>query len=163
MKELDFNPIKSRSEFHQNYSLHDLAQNVCKNLLTQWGFEFNDFGDDKRYEKLWERGEDKPDIIINYKGKSALLELKGKRKPNWIVNKRAINSYLAWQKKLNYPLIIAFFVFDSQNNLIDRRFAYLPYHNYKESEQRQWDKNKTVEFNEDLPKFTKDLLRKYFE
>lgn len=163
MKELDFKPAKSKTEFHQNYRLHDYAENICKSLLTQWGIQFKKFGDDKRYEKLWEKGEDKPDLIINYEGKSALLDWKGKRKPNWIVNKRAIDSYRKWQDKLNCPVIIAFFLFDSQNNLNDRRFAFLPVHSYNLSEQRQWDKNKTVEFSKDLPKFTKDLLIKYLD
>ena len=161
MKELDFHPAKSKEEFRSNYKLHDLAERAGKNLLVQWAIDFKMFGEDKRYEKLWEKGEDKPDVIINYKGKQALLDWKGKHSKTFLVNTRAIKSYERWQIKFNIPVIIAFIVFDENNNLIDRRFAFLPVHEFVESEKTQWDKNKTVEFKEDLPKFTKENLIKY--
>jgi len=78
MKELDFRPAKSKEEFRSNYKLHDLSEQVGKNLLVQWGFDFKTLGEDKRYQKLWEKGEDKPDIILTSKGKSALLD--------WLMN-----------------------------------------------------------------------------
>jgi hypothetical protein len=158
MKDLDFNPSKSKEEFRHNYKLHDLAERAGKNLLVQWGIEFGDFGEDKRFEKLWEKGEDKPDIIINYKGTTALLDWKGKHSQTFLANTRAVKAYLRWQEKMNMPVIISFFVFDEQNNLTDRRFAILTKHNFTYSANKQWDKNKTVEFGEDLPRFTKDNL-----
>jgi len=161
MKELDFHPAKSKEEFRSNYKLHDLAERAGKNLLVQWAIDFKMFGEDKRYEKLWEKGEDKPDVIINYKGKQALLDWKGKHSKTFLVNTRAIKSYERWQIKFNIPVIIAFVIFDENNYLIDRRFAFLPVHEFVESEKTQWDKNKTVEFKEDLPKFTKENLIKY--
>ena len=161
MKELDFRPAKSKEEFRSNYKLHDLAERAGKNLLVQWAIDFKMFGEDKRYEKLWEKGEDKPDVIIDYKGKQALLDWKGKHTKTFLVNTRAIKSYERWQIKFNIPVIIAFVIFDENNYLIDRRFAFLPVHEFVESEKTQWDKNKTVEFKEDLPKFTKENLIKY--
>lgn len=161
MKKLDFRPAKSKEEFRSNYKLHDLAERAGKNLLVQWGIEFKEFGEDKRYEKLWEKGEDKPDVIIDYKGKRALLDWKGKHTKIFLANSRAIKSYEQWREKLILPIIIAFLVFDEQNNLIDRRFAFLPNHKYEESKRKQWDKNSTVEFNEELPKFTKENLIRF--
>jgi hypothetical protein len=161
MKELDFRPAKSKEDFRSNYKLHDLAERTGKNLLVQWGVEFQDFGEDKRYEKLWEKGEDKPDLIINHRGQKAFLDWKGKHKDAWIVNERAIKSYERWQKKYNVPVIIAFLVFDTENKLSNRKFAALPLHNYIEVEKKQWDKNKTVEFKEELPVFMKENLVKF--
>ncbi len=161
MKRLDFQPAKSKEEFRSNYKLHDLAERAGKNLLVQWGIDFKMFGEDKRYEKIWEKGEDKPDVIIDYKEKKALLDWKGKHTGTFLVNSRAINSYLRWQKKINIPVIIAFIIFDENNRLIDRRLAFLPVHKFIDSETEQWDKNKTVEFKEELPKFTKENLLKF--
>ncbi|MCB0732542.1 MAG: hypothetical protein KDC88_16080, partial [Ignavibacteriae bacterium] len=94
MKTLDFKPKKSKEDFRKNYKLHDLAEYHGKNLLTQWGIDFEDFGKDKRYEKVWEKGEDKPDIIAELNGKKFLIDWKGKTKEVFWVNKRAIDSYL---------------------------------------------------------------------
>lgn len=161
MEELDFSPAKSKEKFRSNYKLHDLAERTGKNLLVQWAIDFKMFGEDKRYEKLWEKGDDKPDVIIDYKGKQALLDWKGKHTKTFILNTRAIKSYEKWHNKFNIPVIIAFFIFDENNYLTDRRFAFLPVHNFIDSATEQWDKNKTVEFEEDLPKFTKENVIKY--
>ncbi len=155
MKSLDFNPHKSTEEFRKNYKLHDLAEMYGKNLLIQWGVRFNEFGGDERYKKVWEGGGDKPDLVIEYKGKKALLDWKGKHKPVWIVNKRAVGSYEAWKEKLKIPTIICFAVFDKNNILTDFRFAKIGLHLYSPSKQKEWDKNETVEFNTPLPEFTK--------
>lgn len=161
MEKLDFLPKKSAYAFRKNYGLHDLAEEMGKNLLIQWGIHFTNFGDDKRCEKVWEKGRDKPDVIISCSGKSALVDWKGKRKSVWLVNKRAVDSYIMWSKKFHLPVIICFFVFDDAGKLKDRKFAFLSKHNYIESEKKQWDKNITVEFNCDLPEFTKENLKKY--
>jgi hypothetical protein len=161
MKALNFRPAKSKDEFRSNYKLHDLAERAGKNLLVQWGIDFKIFGEDRRYEKVWEKGEDKPDVVINYKGKHALLDWKGKHTKSFLVNIRAIESYERWRKKFHIPVVIAFFIFDENNSLSERRFAFLPAHKYVESVLKQWDKNKTVEFIEELPKFTKENLIKH--
>ena len=91
MKKLDFNPSKSTDDFRKNYKLHDIAEYNGKNLLTQWGFKCTEFGEDNRYKKVWEKGEDKPDTIISYNDRSALLDWKGKHGSTWLVNERAIS------------------------------------------------------------------------
>ena len=161
MQKLDFKPEKSKFSFRKNYQLHDLAEEQRKNLLTQWGFDFVQFGQDRRYEKVWEKGKDKPDAIIKYKDKSALLDWKAKHKSEWIINSRAVNSYLDWNKKLNIPVIITFFVFDNNNFIVDKRFAVLPFHNFEFCAKKQWDKNETMYFNKELPVFNKQNLIKY--
>ena len=70
MKNLDFKPAKSTEDFRSNYKLHDIAEFNGKNLLVQWGFKCSDFGEDNRYKKVWEKGEDKRRYRVN------LLEFK---------------------------------------------------------------------------------------
>ncbi len=161
MKELDFNPHKSKEDFRNNYKLHDLAEMHGKNLLVQWGIDFHEFGQDLRYQKLWEMGKDKPDLIVTIHNKKLLLDWKGKHNSKWLLNKRAFDSYKIWSDKLSLNVIIAFFVFDSENKLIERRFAVIDKHVSKESPKKQWDKNTTIEFTDELPDFTKANLIRY--
>ncbi len=161
MKELDFKPHKSIEEFRNNYKLHDLAEQYGKNLLIQWGINFEIFGKDKRYEKVWERGKDKPDLIISYKRKEALLDWKGKHKSRWIMNERAYHAYLDWKTKMNIPVFIIFFLFGEKEILLENRIAVIGIHSPKLSKEKEWDKNKTVEFENSLPAFSKSELLKY--
>lgn len=158
MKELNFNPVKDKIDFLKNYSLHDLAEMSGKNLLIQWGFGFTNFGEDLRKEKVWEKGKDKPDLKINYKSNSALIDWKGKHDPIWKLNKRAFDAYLLWGKKLNLPVLVVFFVFNEVNSLFTIRFANLQKHVFLKSDKKEWDKNQTVIANSELPLFTKGNL-----
>lgn len=161
MKELDFNPHKSTQEFRDNYKLHDLAEACGKNLLIQWGIKFNIFGKDRRYEKVWEKGRDKPDLIISYRDKEALLDWKGKHASKWLMNERAYKAYLDWRTKMKMPVFIAFFLFDEKDNLVENRFAVIGVHSPIKSKTKEWDKNKTVEFDNSLPLFTKSEILKF--
>jgi hypothetical protein len=161
MKELDFKPHKSTEEFRANYKLHDMAEVCGKNLLIQWGIKFDLFGKDRRYEKVWENGKDQPDLIISYKGKEALLDWKGKHTSKWIMNERAYQSYLAWKNKMNMPVFVIFFKFDEKENLIENRLAVVGLHKANRSSEKEWDKNKTVEFENTIPAFTKSELLKH--
>jgi len=161
MQNLDFRPHKSTEEFRKNYKLHDLAEQFGKNLLIQWGVKFEIFGKDKRYERVWEKGKDKPDLIISYKGREALLDWKGKHSPRWIMNERAHTAYLDWKNKMNMPVFIAFFLLDEREFLIENRVAVIGVHTPKQSKEKEWDKNRTVEFDNPLPAFTKSELLKY--
>ena len=158
MKVWDFDPLKSGEEFRHNYKLHDLAESQGKRMLKDWGFTFNDFGMDKRNEKVWEKGEDKPDLIMSYNGRRALLDWKGKHKSVWLINKRAFISYRTWMKKFGVPVFVCFFVFDNLNAIQDIRFACIGRHSFLESKGKEWDKNATVEFEMDLPEFTKENM-----
>ena len=161
MKELDFKPKKSTDEFRKNYRLHDLTDTCGKNLLIQWGFNFKEFGRDKRFEKVWEGGGDQPDLIIDYKGKKAFVDWKGKRRPTWHANLRAVLAYETWKEKLGLPLLICFAVFDNGESLTDFRFACLGEHNYSKSKGKAWDKNTVVEFDPNLPEFKKANVLKF--
>jgi len=161
LKDLDFDPHKSTAEFRKNYKLHDLAEIYGKNLLIQWGFNYYEFGKDNRYEKVWEKGEDKPDLVIEYKNKKAFLDWKGKHKPVWMVNRRAVASYERWKTKFKLPALICFAVFDKHNMIYDLHFACLGSHEYVISDKKEWDKNDTIEFKMDLPVFSKSNILKY--
>ncbi|MBL1215561.1 MAG: hypothetical protein HND52_19500 [Ignavibacteriae bacterium] len=158
MEKLDFRPAKSKKEFRKNYELHDLAEYHGKNLLTQWGIKFNEFGKDKRYEAVWEKGKDKPDLVLLINNKKVFLDWKGKKGSKWLANKRAVEAYEMWKEKFNIPVVIVFFVFDNDKNISDRRIALLGNHPYNLSTGKQWDKNKTVEFINALPHFSKQNL-----
>ena len=158
MKSLNFNPAKSTEEFRKNYKLHDLAEYHGKNLLLQWGIDFIDYGKDKRYERVWEKGEDRPDIIAEYHNIRFLIDWKGKSKKDFWVNKRAADSYKNWSKKLNLEVVICFFVFNKKNQLLERNFAVLSKHDIKILDKEAWDKNKIISFGRDLPIFTKANL-----
>lgn len=158
MKELNFQPVKSREDFRKNYEVHDMAEFHGKNLLLQWGIDFNDFGNDRRYEKVWEKGDDKPDIVGEYIGHRFLLDWKGKTKEAYWVNKGAIESYINWSEKFNIPIIICFFLFDKNQQLTDRRFAVIKKHKFEIAGNKAWDKNDVVKFEIDLPIFTKKNL-----
>lgn len=162
MKELDFQPHKSTEEFRKNYKLHDIAEECGKNLLIQWGIKFDLFGKDRRYEKVWEKGKDKPDLIVSYKGKDGLLDWKGKHTSKWIMNERAYQSYLDWKNKMNMPVFIAFFLFDEKESLMKNRLAVVGVHKPKISSTKEWDKNKTVEFDNSLPAFIKSEILRHF-
>ncbi|MBU0472676.1 MAG: hypothetical protein KKF62_00795 [Bacteroidetes bacterium] len=158
MKNLDFSPIKSTDDFRKNYKLHDIAEFQGKNLLTQWGFKCTEFGEDNRYKKVWEKGEDKPDAIISYKDKSALLDWKGKHGATWLINERAFKSYQKWSKEFNLPVVIAFFVIGKTDEIVSRNFAILNLHTHTLSTHKQWDQNSTIQFQKDIPLFTKANL-----
>lgn len=158
MKTLNFKPTKTKEEFRKNYKLHDLAEYHGKNLLTQWGVDFTDFGKDRRFERVWEKGKDKPDITAEINNTKFLVDWKGKSKEEYWVNKRAVESYESWSSKLNLPIIICFFHFDNHNNLKNRKFALLSKHEYNLVEKKAWDKNEVVKFDSDLPEFTKANL-----
>jgi len=158
MKSLNFNPSKSTEEFRKNYRLHDLAEYHGKNLLLQWGVDFMDYGKDKRYERVWEKGEDKPDIVAELGDIKFLIDWKGKSKKDFWINKRAFDSYKNWSKNLNLEVVICFLVFNNKNRLIERSFAILSIHNANIMEKKAWDRNKIVSFGNDLPKFTKANL-----
>ncbi len=160
MKELDFNPHKSTADFRKNYKLHDQAEIYGKNLLIQWGFHFEEFGEDNRHSRVWEEGNDKPDLIIEYRGKKAMVDWKGKHHNTWLANERAVRSYEKWIKKFNMPMFICFAVFDGNNLFLEFRFACLGKHKYSLSHKKEWDKNSTVEFEKDLPELTKPNILK---
>lgn len=155
MKRLDFQPAKTKTEFRKNYRLHDLAEYHGKNLLTQWGIDFKDFGKDKRYEKVWEKGKDKPDLAAEFDEVKFLIDWKGKSKNDYWVNKRAVESYQRWSEKFNVPIIVCFFIFNKDKSLKNRKFAMLSKHKYEVMNNKAWDKNNVVKFTEKLPKFSK--------
>jgi hypothetical protein len=62
---------------------------------------------------------------------------------------------------MNMPVFIAFFLFDEKENLIDNRVAVVGTHSAKQSKSKEWDKNRTVEFDESIPQFKKAEVLKY--
>ena len=158
MERLKFQPKKSKEDFRKNYKLHDLAEFHGKNLFSQWGIEFQEFGKDRRNENVWEKGKDKPDVIATYKKINFLIDWKAKKKKSFWVNKRAINSYKIWGNKLNCKVLICFFIFDEQNSIQERKFAIIGENKFFTLTNKAWDKNEVVSFEETLPDFKRNIL-----
>ncbi len=163
MEKLEFDPKKSERSFRKNYSLHDKAAEIGCSLLIKWAIDFKEFGEDKRYKKLWEKGEDKPDVLVETKFGKALLDWKAKHGKHFLINKRAFNAYQQWMDKLSVPVFVAFFLFNKNSTLIDRRIARIDLHTPKDCPDVQWDKNKTVEFEENIPQFTQNVFLNLIE
>jgi hypothetical protein len=77
------------------------------------------------------------------------------------MNERAYQSYLAWKNKMNMPVFIAFFLLDEKGGLLETRVATIGAYTPTQSKSKEWDKNKTVEFDESLPAFSKAEILKY--
>lgn len=159
MKKLDIQVAKSREAFHRNYRLHDLAQEIGERWLKRWGFGIVRFGEDARYQRLWEAGQDKPDAIVMRSGKPvALLDWKAKSSPQWWMNNRAFRAYLEWENRWHVPAFVAFALFDvERRKLVKFRFAVLARAMITVRRRKAWDRNTVVEFAEDsLKPFRRD-------
>lgn len=161
MKKLEIDPFKSKEAFRKNYELHDKAANYGEELLTQWGFNFQEFGRDKRYERVWEKGEDKPDLILIYGNRNiAFLDWKAKRTPKLIINKRAYDAYKVWMEKFNLPVLIVFCFFNKEEKIEKFEFVNLLYAKVSHKSEKVWDKNMVVEFESKTISFTKENILK---
>ena len=149
------NIIKTDKAFHRNYSLHDRAESEGLKVLDSYRkFKIENFGEDRRFEDVWEAGEDKPDIKITFKNKDlCLLDWKGKYS-DWIcINERAYNSYDRIAKSMNIPIIIAMARFEKKtNNLISFQYFILPDDNLISKKTRSWDGNIVVHFDKEKGK-----------
>jgi hypothetical protein len=152
LKELDFNPIKSKLRFLENYELSDRAAQMGDEMLRKNGFTPVLFGEDRRNERVWEVGKDKPDRKILKDGREiTLVDWKGKSKDYWMINERAYNGYLEWSSKLKLPVYVAIWSFRSGRG----KFIKLPAGTV--SKKPEWDRNAVVVFDPKGMKAWKDL------
>jgi hypothetical protein len=111
-------------------------------MLRKNGFDPIPFGEDRRTERVWEVGKDKPDRKIVKAGREiALLDWKGKSKDYWMINQRAYNAYLEWGAKLRLPVYVAIWSFQSKIG----RFVRL--RSGMVSTATEWDRNAVVIFD----------------
>lgn len=113
MEELNFKPKKTKEEFLNNYVLHDIAKKIGEQELKNRGFDLCDYGEDRRGEKVWEAGKDKPDAIIKYLGKElCLIDWKGKNKGDsmGIINVRAFYSYCKISEEKKLPVYLCVYI-----------------------------------------------------
>jgi hypothetical protein len=111
-------------------------------MLRKNGFDTVPFGEDRRNERVWEVGKDKPDRkILKDAREIALVDWKGKSKDYWMINERAYNGYLNWGNKLKLPVYVAIWSFQSGQG----KFTELPAG--KVSKTREWDRNAVVLFD----------------
>lgn len=143
MEALNKKVTKTHAQFKRNYDLHDKAVAIAKPQLEALGFGFRTFGEDKRNERVWEAGEDKPDSFILYENKTVgLIDWKGKEKRVFWLNKRAYDSYIQWGKKLNLHVYVIFVVVETK----EIKVAELPAKEFEVS--NVWDKNEVIKLKE---------------
>lgn len=107
MKELDFQPKKTTSQFLDNYKKHDEAGRIVRAFFENHHIKVIDYGEDRRNENVWERGKDRPDAIIwNPQIQLAFIDWKGHNDHRWLLNQRAYNSYLAFSEKYGIPIFV---------------------------------------------------------
>ncbi len=142
LKKLDFDPLKSKRKFLENYELSDRAAQKGDELLRANGFDPVPFAEDRRNERVWEAGKDKPDRKIVRNGRAlALIDWKGKSGDYWMMNERAYNSYLEWSNKLKLPVYVAIWSFQTDQG----KFIKLPAGRL--SKGAEWDRNAVVIFD----------------
>src|SRR2546425_1087343 len=91
-----------------NLELSDQAAKIGDTLLRKHGLDPVHFGEDRRNERVWEAGEDRPDRKILKDGRPiALLDWKGKTRDYWMVNERAYHGYIHWGEELKIPVYVA--------------------------------------------------------
>lgn len=106
----DFDVRKTEKDFLRNYDLHDIAENEGNRVLRDLGYELHQFGEDRRYERVWEAGNDKPDKIVTKKNDTkeiCLLDWKGKKYTReYMMNERAFKSYMRISKSMDLPVVV---------------------------------------------------------
>src|SRR5207245_8896608 len=103
--EHDLNPITSKRKVQENDERSDRAAQMGDEMLRKNGFTPLSFGEDRRNERVWEVGKDKPDRkILKDNREIALVDWKGKNKDYWMINERASTGDLGWSSKLKLPI-----------------------------------------------------------
>ena len=160
MNKKDYNPGCFSQEFDNSPKLNGMAETCGKNLLIQWGFKFSPFEDNKQFRKFWDGKENIPDLVVEYNCKKAFINWKGKRRRAWQVSKYPIDEYEKWKDKLKFPFLICFAVFDRSDDFQDFRFAVPGVHKFIFSKGKSQYSNEVIEFEDDLPEFTKaDVIK----
>ena len=152
MKELKNKVIKTTKQFHINYSLHDIAEAEGVKILSNLGYEACAYGEDRRYDNVWEAGEDKPDCsIIRKKEKGevlCLLDWKGKRSSGYMINKRAYDSYLKISQNIQKSVIIAMAKMDTKKKITAFKYFVMPEEGLVVGSKIMWDGNVVVLFSD---------------
>ncbi len=155
MKQQNPDRQKKLEELKNKFKLREKSDSYLKNLFIQWGIHFSKIEDDKEYSKMLERNKEKPNLLVEYRGKKVVVDFISKHDPVWIVDKLTVKNYNAWIEKLNLPLLVVFFAFDERDSLVDKRVAKLGTHVYVDSNNGESNGKQCVEFTDELPGFDK--------
>jgi len=141
MKPLEIEVQKTTKQFLDNYSKHDLAGIVVRELLKSKGFIVIPYGEDRRFERIWEAGEDRPNALIWKKGAQLIfIDWKGHETRKWILNERAYNSYVDYGAEFNLPVFCIWLVIPERKLF----YARLPFRSPKQ-EFMPHDQNYVIE------------------
>lgn len=163
MKQQNPDRQKKLEELKNKFKLREKSDSYLKNLFIQWGIRFSKIEDDKDFAKIFEHDKDKPNLLIEYRGKKAAIDFISKHDPVWIVDKQTVKTYNTWIEKLNLPLIVVFFAFDERDSLVDTRAAKLGTHVYVDFNSEKSNGKQNVEFTDELPIFDKVNMLKLLD
>lgn len=126
MKSLETEPIKTGEQFRDNYKKHDLARDIVLAYMKQRHIKVIDYGDDRREERVWEAGKDKPDAIIWHPElQLAFVDWKGHKDDKWMLNERAYDSYIRYSENYEIPIYCLWVILSSEKIY----YAKLPFQN----------------------------------
>jgi hypothetical protein len=163
MEELNLYKHKSKPNNHGGSKPKEIIESAGKNLLVQWNIRYKNFCDERSFDKYFEKGANKPDLIISYNEKPALLIWNGEQTKSLTANKQAIEFFERLQKDIKIPILICFITLDKNEFIAERRFAVINNHASAENKKPP-DIYKTVIFKSELPIFNKEnLLKLVFE
>lgn len=163
MKQTRADQKKIAEELKNRYKLREKSESYLRNLFIQWGIRFSKIEDEKDYAKIFEKEKEKPFLLIEYRGKKALVEFISQYDAIELVDKRFIGTFEMWRERANLPLLIVLLSFDDRDSLLEIRAAKLGTHTYTNSDKKDADGNQTIEFAQELPSLTKVNLLNLLE
>lgn len=151
-EELNYEPVKTKSEFLMNYEKHDLANNYIVNILRKNNYTILPLAKDLRYSKIIMKNE-LPDFLAIKEEKIWAFDLKSKGKLDYFgwVNKRAIDSYNKFKEEIGIQIYLIFVLI--QKNQPTGKIGYTSLDMKPKNEKVAWDKNIVLiyEWLEGLP------------
>jgi hypothetical protein len=146
LKELKQKPIKTKSQFLQNYKRHDRATKSIALTYFRYNFSLHPIGKDLRDKKVFLNRE-VPDyyvekIVDSESNICFCFDVKSKSIKDYYgwVNERSVNHYRKFSKMCKVKVFVIFLIIDDYS--ITRDFAYSNIFQNKKSSHISWDKNR---------------------
>lgn len=111
MTNLPFEPKKTTGQFLTNYQKHDRAKQIATGFFLSHAIKVIDYGDDRRYERVYFEDKARPDALLwKPELQLAFADFKGHDNYNWMLNKRAYESYIKLSNEYELPAFIIWVV-----------------------------------------------------
>jgi len=169
LSKLKINPLKTKEQFLNNYTLHDIATAYIALKYFQKNFSLHPIGKDLRNESVMIINE-VPDYyvekIIDIDSEEHFnffcFDVKAKRKINFFgwVNERAIHGYKKLSDNCNVPVYLIFILFE--NGRPTETYGYCNLSKKPLEAKIAWDKNKVLvyDWKKGLPNIKPNYVKK---